>query len=64
MPLRPILASSVNDTGESYVAYLAAAFGGVFGEKTPMLSPSGFKAGRQIFCFQLNPAARALAAAP
>jgi len=55
VPLRPILASSVNDTGESYAAYLAAASGGVFGEKTPMLSPSGFKAGRQIFCFQLNP---------
>lgn len=55
VPLRPMAAASVNDTAESYAAYLAAASGGVFGVKTPMISPAGFRAGRQFFTFQLNP---------
>jgi len=55
VPMQPITATSVNDTAESYAAYLAAASGGVFGEKTPMISPAGFRAGRQFYCFQLNP---------
>jgi len=54
VPLRPITATSVNDTGEAYAAYLAAASGGVFGEKTPMISPAGFRGGRVFYCFQLN----------
>lgn len=56
VPLRPVEASSVDDAGESYQMYLAAANGGVFGERTPMLSPAGFRGGgRQIFCFNLQP---------
>jgi len=30
-------ATSVNDTAEPYAAYIAAASGGVFGEKTPII---------------------------
>ena len=55
VPLRPMTATSVNDTAEPYAAYLAAASGGVFGEKTPMISPAGMRGGRLFYTFQLNP---------
>jgi len=53
-PMRPMLASSIDDNGEAYAAYMAACKGGHFGERTPMISPAGFRAGRKFFTFQLN----------
>jgi len=55
VPMQPITSTGLSDTAESYAAYLAAASGGVFGEKTPMISPAGFRSGRQFYTFQLNP---------
>jgi len=53
-PMRPMLASSIDDNGEAYAAYMSACKNGHFGERTPMISPAGFRAGRKFFCFQLN----------
>ena len=53
-PMRPMLSSSIDDNGEAYAAYMAACKSGHFGERTPMISPAGFRSGRKFFTFQLN----------
>ena len=55
-PMRPILASSIGDSSKAHAAYLAAYTGGGFDEDTPMVSSAGFRSGRKMFCFQLDPA--------
>jgi len=54
-PQRPIQAQTLDDNGQAYAAYLAACEGGHFGETQPLLSAASFRAGRKVFCFQLNP---------
>lgn len=54
-PLAPIRATSIDDCAEAYAAYVAATDNGnAFGDETPMLTYSAFRAGRRMFCFQLN----------
>jgi len=54
-PQRPIQAVTLDENAQAYAAYLAACEGGHFGESQPLLSAQSFRAGRKMFCFQLNP---------